>query len=345
MVYDKNNNIIDINSVNKENREPEYYSIGSHTPMVAALGEKNQHHFRAKTGFSLNPETELHKYAKNILKYRFDNEGSFLIKYNRKETCPYQDKCIFFDKMTDECQKLEEKQFEFDLKNYYDTATVEGEHDGFVADVLLSSSASKRKPVFLEVAVSHPCSEEKINSSNKIIEIHVRDEDDAYCELKQTPEYSYEDDGPIIKFYNFEDKILLKECPHYVGEKKYLKQTPVILGQRMPTKYYCIPRNITNDPLKMYFENVQIGYLFASNTFAKPFVFDKAMSLDKKSFIVMGKDIYGAVKSWVVYSINWNGRNFFHKVSSHFDYISALKVFTIFQGKEWTGGDTLSDRC
>lgn len=344
-VYDKNNNIIDISFVNNENREPEYYSIGSHTPMVAALGEKNKHHFRAKKGYVLNPETELHKYVKNILKYRFDNEENFLIKYYRRETCPFEGKCIFFNKMKGECEKLKEKSFDFDLKKYYDTATVEGEHDGFVADVLLSSSTINRIPVFLEVAVTHPCSEEKIKSGNKIIEIKVCNENDAYCMLEQTPEYSFDDDEPVVKFYNFEDKIQLRECPHYSGEKKYLKQTPVVIEQPIPTKYYCIPQNIANNPLKMYFENVQIGYLFASNTYAKPFVFDKAMSLDKKTFIVMGKDIYGAVKPWVVYSVNWNGRFFFHKVYAHFDYWSALKDFTILKGSKWTGGATLSDGC
>lgn len=218
-VYDKNNNIIDISFVNNENREPEYYSIGSHTPMVAALGEKNKHHFRAKKGYVLNPETELHKYVKNILKYRFDNEENFLIKYYRRETCPFEGKCIFFNKMKGECEKLKEKSFDFDLKKYYDTATVEGEHDGFVADVLLSSSTINRIPVFLEVAVTHPCSEEKIKSGNKIIEIKVCNENDAYCMLEQTPEYSFDDDEPVVKFYNFEDKIQLRECPHYSGEK------------------------------------------------------------------------------------------------------------------------------
>ena len=58
-----------------------------------------------------------------------------------------------------------------------------------------------------------------------------------------------------------------------------------------------------------------------------------------------GKDIYGAVKPWVIYAISWNGKNYYHRVSGHFDYESALKVFTILQGKEWLGGETLSDQC
>ena len=85
--------------------------------------------------------------------------------------------------------------------------------------------------------------------------------------------------------------------------------------------------------------------LFASNRYAKPFVFDKAMSLDNNSFVILGKDIYGAIKPWVVYAVSWNGRNYYHKVSSHFDYQSALKDFTLAQRKEWYGGDTMSDWC
>jgi len=58
-VFDKEGNIVDISTVNKANRLSEYYSIGSHTPMIAALGQTNQHYFRAKRGYQLNPETEL----------------------------------------------------------------------------------------------------------------------------------------------------------------------------------------------------------------------------------------------------------------------------------------------
>ena len=132
---------------------------------------------------------------------------------------------------------------------------------------------------------------------------------------------------------------------HFVGEKKYSPQPPIVIETKIPTKFYCYPQLGLASPLKAYYDNVEIGMLFASNTFAKPFVFDKAMSIDEKNFVVMGKDIYGAVKPWVVYVVSWNGRNYYHKVLSHFDYQSALKDFTLAQGKEWHGGDTLSDEC
>lgn len=343
-VFDKDNHIVDISNVKKENRQEEYYSIGSHTPMIAALGENKQHYFRAKRGYVLNPETELHDYVKRMLKYRFDTEDKFFIKYYRKECCPQEKNCIFNNEWNDGCGCLGNKLFEYDLKQYYDTATIEGGHDGFVADVLLTSSTHpQRKPVFLEVAVTHPCSQDKIDSGHKIVEVFVREENDAFCELRQPDSDNYYGNVLGIKFHNFDTNTIIPDCPHFSKEKKYAKQPYTLINIARPTKFYCIPQQITNTPLKAYYDNSEIGMLFASNSYAKPFVFDKAISLDKSRFVMMGKDIYGAVKPWVIYAVTWNGREFYHRVSAHFDYYSALKDFTILQGKEWLGGETLTD--
>ncbi len=343
-VFDKDGNIVDISTINEANRLSEYYSIGSHTPMTAALGEKNQHHFRAKRGYQLNPETELHEYAKRILKYRFDTEDCMKINYNRKKICPFEEHCIFYDKMNKGCGALNEELCEYDLKKYYDTATIESCYDGFVADVLLTSSTHNRKPVFLEVAVTHPCTDEKKNSGNKIIEIVIKAEDHVYCELNETLPSLFYHEGPIIKFHN-KEKIYLKECPHFAKDRKYAQQPYKIINGVLPTKFYCIPQQVTGNPLRSYYDNTQIGMLFASNSYAKPFVFDKAISKDGRSFVMMGKDIYGAVKPWVIYVVSWKGTDFHYRVFSHFDYKSALKDFTILQGKVWNGGETLSDGC
>ena len=118
-VFDKDENIVDISTVNEANRLSEYYSIGSHTPMIAALGQTNQHYFRAKRGYQLNPETELHKYVKRVLKHRFETEDHFPIKYFRKEHCPNEKACIFYDELNHGCGKLSSRLCEYDLKDYY----------------------------------------------------------------------------------------------------------------------------------------------------------------------------------------------------------------------------------
>ena len=343
-VFDKNDNIVDIDSVEKENKECEYYSIGTHTPMIAALGAERQHYFRAKRGYTLNPETELHKYVKTILKYRFDKNDNFFIKYYRKDKCPFGGNCIFYDKERNDCEILKERLSEFDLKQYYDTATIEGYYDGYIADVLLSNSHIKRRPIFLEVAVRHPCEREKCDSGHKIVELFVRFEKDAYCDLEETRSI-YDDGSARVKFYNFETKNSLKACAHHVSEKKYFPQSPVVKGTSLPTKYYCCPQQFSASPIEKYYANVEVGVLFASNKYAKPFVFDKAMSLDNKNLLVLGKDIYGAPKPWVFFSVKWNGRDFDYKVQAHFDYMSALRDFTLAQGKEWHGGEVMSDYC
>ncbi len=346
-VFDKEDNIVDISNITPENKQAEYYSIGTHTPMIAVLGEKRQHYFRAKRGYELNPETELHNYAKSIFKYRFDTEEQFYIMYDKEKICLKKD-CIFYDEYSKGCKSLEKIPCKFDLKQYYDTATIEGGYNGYVADVLLTSSThSSRVPVFLEIYVTHPCSKEKINSNNKIVEVNVTCENDAYIILQQHSEedyYSY-DDKEKVTFYNFTKEVALQNCKHYAQNKIYAQQTPVELGTNVKTKFYCYPHVFTNTPLKTYYENVKIGMLFASNKYAKPFVYDKALSLDEEKLVILGKDIYGSVKSWVVYIITWNGRYFRHIPSSHFDYLSALKIFTLAKGDEWTRGDTLSDMC
>ncbi len=343
-VFNSDKQIVDIDSVNEDNRLPEYYSIGTSTPMIAVLGS-NQHHFRSKRGYKLNPETELHEYAKIVLKHRFDTESHFYIKYHRKEYCPFENQCIFCDNRERGCEILNDRLCEYDLKEFYDTATVEGGYDGFVADVLLTSSSHKRRPVFLEIAVTHPCSEEKIASGNKIVELFIKQENDAYKELKQTDSHYYDQDEPIIRFYHFEDKIRLLECPHFANKKKYAQQQYIIGEKPIKTFFCCVPINPIGNPLQAYFDNVQIGMHFAHNIYASPFVFDKAFSKDRSHFVILGKDLKGAMKKWVVYDVTWKGNKYEHRVDSHFDYQGALQSFILHQGKEWLGGDTLSDEC
>lgn len=353
-VFDAEGNIIDISSVTKENKLSEYYSIGSHTPMSAALGEVNQHHFRCKRGYQINPETELHQYAKNIIKYRFETQKQFEVSYYKTKKCHQCKSCIFNDQYSP-CRILEDKKLsKVDLKEWYDTATIEKEYNGFIADILLTNSAKpNRKPLFIEVCVSHPCDKRKLESDNKIIEIKIQNEKDAYSEIIDSSSgdllMGRDDTRAAVRFYNFKTEDTLDFCPHFSNQKRYYGQAHIIETAKngFATKYYCQPQKCsTQHPLQEYLNGLQIGMLFASNSYAKPFVFDKTLSLDENSLIILGKDIYGAVKPWVVYKVNYKNGFFKHRyVSGHFDYVSALRDFTLASGKEWTGGLVFSYLC
>ncbi len=62
-----------------------------------------------------------------------------------------------------------------DLTRYFDGAQEEATVDGFVADVLLTSSSNKK--LLIEVAVTHRCEPAKISSGLPIVEVSVKDED------------------------------------------------------------------------------------------------------------------------------------------------------------------------
>ncbi|WP_158665213.1 hypothetical protein [Ensifer adhaerens] len=62
-----------------------------------------------------------------------------------------------------------------DLTRYFDGAQEEATVDGFVADVLLTSSSNKK--LLIEVAVTHRCEPAKLSSGLPIVEVFVSNED------------------------------------------------------------------------------------------------------------------------------------------------------------------------
>lgn len=194
--------LIHIDEVNEEMRHDGFFCLSCEEELVPVLGKKRRHHFRHK---EKNPnrqcyyESYLHKLAKKILLLRFQNNDKFNIILTTKNTCKFVNNCAF------NCPKVYPNST--NLKEYYDTATEEGVYDDYRADVLLSCSDSSKKrcPVFLEIYVSHSCTQKKLDSRNKIIEFYIQSETDA-CQLFKM---DFSDFNPKIHFYNFR-----KECAH-----------------------------------------------------------------------------------------------------------------------------------
>ncbi len=61
-----------------------------------------------------------------------------------------------------------------DLKKYYPTCEIERGHGGFVPDILC---LRQRAPLFIEILVTHECSEENRTSGNRIIELVIDSEE------------------------------------------------------------------------------------------------------------------------------------------------------------------------
>lgn len=195
--FDEIGNLVDINDVSNEDRKHEYHCISCGKQLVPRLGDIRRHHFYHKEDTVCKAETYLHELAKLRLKEKFDKSDHFYISYNAEVGC--NQKCYADCK---ENEKITE-----DLKLDYDTATIEksvNEYESskkYRADVLLTNSKDESKPpILLEIWVTSECKQEKKESDLRIIEFHIKDENDINSLYEN--EIIEETDGKIL-FHSF----------------------------------------------------------------------------------------------------------------------------------------------
>lgn len=221
--YDENNNLICIESINKENRGSHTYKcISCGKELVPKLGTIRTHHFAHKTNTTCNGETYLHLLAKQAINKRFNSDLPFVISLDAVSYCANRSNCPFYD---EDCKS--DGIETIDLKDYYNKSDIEKKvyssigEDGkphcsiletvnsekYIADVLLwNSDKIIREPIAIEICVSHSCNEKKLQSGLKIIEFNVKNEQDI--ESLISGEINWDE----VKFYNFE-KVKLKDKP------------------------------------------------------------------------------------------------------------------------------------
>ena len=210
--FDTEDNIVNIDEVTRENRARHYFCIGCGAEMSAVLGEKKQHHFRHKETHC-SWESYLHKLGKKKPKERFDTQKDFIISYYVERTCTKATDCKLARRYSRElCNKR--ILHTVNLKELYDTCEEEVTYNGFRADLMLSHSEHpERKPVFLEISVTHDCESEKLAAGIEIIELKITDEKDVlrplveneslFMDITSQNPYSYQS-MPPIRFYNFQ---------------------------------------------------------------------------------------------------------------------------------------------
>ena len=118
----------------------------------------------------------------------------------------------------------------FNLLQYYDTIEIEKLFTEFRPDILLTDSRGEYPPVFLEIAVTHFCEQDKIDSGYRTIEIPISTEDDV--EFLSECDFN----GGNSTFHNFQlpSKVAVdRDCScarqfyfcliYYRSNKSYLK--------------------------------------------------------------------------------------------------------------------------
>lgn len=174
--YDENQKIVSINDFTKDScKSHTFKCIGCGRTLLPRALESIcvRPHFYHKD-IVCSSETYLHKLGKMTIKQKFDTSEEFRIKYKINKDCSLKE-CRL---RNINCNKTN-VDYEIDLKKYYNTCTLEAGVNGFIADLLLTNSSnSEIPPLLIEICVTHPCEEEKLNSGMKIIEITVSNEKD-----------------------------------------------------------------------------------------------------------------------------------------------------------------------
>lgn len=223
---------ISITEITKQSRhDSRYYCYGCGAELFPVLGDKREHHFRHEKGSICDPDKYLHEFAKATLKKKFEENNTFVVKYNARQICKNANNCELYKLYGwPECEH--EGLYEIDLKKYYDICIPEKGYyqdlpDGrkkYVADLILTNSQEPaRAPISLEVWVTHECTEDKKQNGGRIIEIKINCEKDA-----NRPIIENDDDPLPIHFYNFKNPVEIES-----GRKfKHIKIMPG-LGQKV----------------------------------------------------------------------------------------------------------------
>lgn len=168
---------IHIDDVTKDMRESgEYFNLVTGKKMAAYIEGKFRRHFHHLVEDKMSKETYLHETAKLVFKDIYDkailNNIPFNIEFEYRANCNR-----LFRETGVKCD-LGLKTDIFDLTKVYDKCELEKRYDGFQPDIRLSSNAQPNDSIFIEIVVTHESSAKKLQSSHKVIEIKIRNDDD-----------------------------------------------------------------------------------------------------------------------------------------------------------------------
>ncbi|WP_082045632.1 hypothetical protein [Azotobacter chroococcum] len=156
-------------------RSHTYTCPGCKSPIIPVLGEINAKHFRHSEGCCAL-ETYLHKCAKEAFFYRYQQalsrEMPISLELERRVSCNGSRLSLIRDE-TRQC--LKSVPARYNLTQFFDQAELE-KHDkitGLRPDVMLYDAAGERR-CYVEICVTNPCSQEKIEAGIPILEFQVQ---------------------------------------------------------------------------------------------------------------------------------------------------------------------------
>jgi hypothetical protein len=174
---DLNGSVTDVKSLDTSGRRSGFQCISCGDAMVARLGAIRDRCFAHASLGTCSPETYLHVLGK----YLFSKAFRECIRHGwpywvgrRGEVCSDVYIGEYYVGRTPVSTVTER----VNLCRFYDAVETERGVGGFVADLLLQDTGGKKKPIFVEMKVSHGLTEAKRRSGQQIIEITIASERD-----------------------------------------------------------------------------------------------------------------------------------------------------------------------
>lgn len=133
-----------------------------------------------------------------------------------------------------------------------------------------------------------------------------------------------------------------QEEPKFLNTSNHLA---VQIGWTPYTKpeFPCCPTEVSNQPIKDYFDSLKVGEIFVTASYGSSLIFDFTLYKDK---ILVITKIPNGVKNFALTEIEWNGEVFIHKShGTFFDENGVRASYTQLQDQEWTGGDSIDFYC
>lgn len=116
---------------------------------------------------------------------------------------------------------------------------------------------------------------------------------------------------------------------------------------KTPTEFPCCPQENTVNPITAYATNLNVGDVFSRNQYTSSIIERFAISNDKNTLWIMCKSgDENPIKPYSLAEITYQNGVFLHNsLGTFFQKDGVEKQFTIVQGLEWTGGDSIDDYC
>ncbi|MDY0140213.1 MAG: HNH endonuclease signature motif containing protein [Candidatus Izemoplasmatales bacterium] len=110
-----------------------------------------------------------------------------------------------------------------------------------------------------------------------------------------------------------------------------------------PSEFLKCPTEVTPENLIKYYESLSIGDIFVRNRYGENEVVHKALTEDKNNMLII-TDLDSPIKNYALAKVYIEEGFYVHKsMGTFFTEEGALKQFTLAQGLEWDGEDSIDD--